>query len=182
MGKQVLIVNASPRKGGNSERLAKEFAKGAEEAGHQVKTVCLTGKTLNFCRGCLACQASGTGHCVMRDDADAIVQEMRTAQVLVFSTPIYFYEMCGQLKTLLDRTNPLFPVEYGFRDIYLIAAAADGEESAMDGAVKGLQGWIDCFEGTALKGVLRGVGVTEKGDADGRTELLAAARDMGRGI
>ena len=87
-------------------------------------------------------------------------QTMRSAEVIVFATPIYFYEMCGQMKTLLDRTNPLFPSDYAFRDIYLLASAADGAESAMDGAVKGLQGWIDCFEKARLKGVVRGVGVT----------------------
>lgn len=65
---------------------------------------------------------------------------MRSAEVIVFATPIYFYEMCGQMKTLLDRTNPLFPSDYAFRDIYLLASAADGAESAMDGAVKGLAG------------------------------------------
>ena len=44
-------------------------------------------------------------------------------------------EMSGQMKTLLDRTNPLFPVDYAFRDIYL-PATADEAESAMDGAIR----------------------------------------------
>ena len=61
-----------------------------------------------------------------------IVEQMRQADVLVFATPIYFYEMSGQMKTLLDRTNPLFPGEYAFRDIYLLAASADEEASSMD--------------------------------------------------
>jgi len=58
--------------------------------------------------------------------------------------------MSGQMKTMLDRTNPLFPSDYAFRDIYLLATAAEEQESAMDGTVRGMQGWVDCFEKARL--------------------------------
>ena len=178
MKKNILILSTSPRKNGNSEMLAREFARGAEEAGHNVELLSLHDKTIGFCRGCLACQK--TQRCVIRDDADAIAQTMRSAEVIVFATPIYFYEMCGQMKTLLDRTNPLFPSDYAFRDIYLLASAADGAESATDGAAKGLQGWIYCFEKSRLKGVVRGVGVTGVGEIQNVHAALKAAYDLGR--
>ena len=159
MKKNILILSTSPRKNGNSEMLAREFARGAEEAGHNVELLSLHDKTIGFCKGCLACQK--TQRCVIHDDADAIVRKMKDAEVIAFATPIYFYEMCGQMKTLLDRSNPLFPSDYAFRDIYLLATAADSAESSMDGAVKGLEGWIACFEKAALRGVVRGT--TEPG-------------------
>ena len=109
MGKKVLILSTSPRAGGNSETLADEFMRGAAEAGHDVKKICLYDKKINFCKGCLACQA--TRKCVIHDDAETIVAQMKQADVLAFATPIYFYEMSGQMKTLLDRTNPLFPAK-----------------------------------------------------------------------
>ena len=90
---------------------------------------------------------------------------MQHADVIVFATPIYYYEMCGQMKTLLDRMNPLYTSEYAFRDIYLLTTAAENDESAMDGAVKGMQGWIDCFEQARLAGVIRGVGISDAGTA-----------------
>lgn len=172
MSKKVLIISTSLRKGGNSETLAKEFAKGAQAAGHSVETVCLHNKTIGFCIGCLACQK--TGRCVIHDDANAIIQKMLTAEVIAFATPIYFYEMSGQMKTMLDRSNPLFPSDYAFRDIYLLATAAEEEEGAMDGAIKGLTGWIDCFEKTGLKGVVRSIGVTDVGDIEGNPALREA--------
>lgn len=172
MSKKVLILSSSLRKGSNSEALAKEFEKGAKEAGHNVEMVYLHGKTIHFCTGCLVCQK--TKRCVIHDDADAIAQKMLTSEVLVFATPIYFYEMSGQMKTLLDRSNPLFPSDYSFRDIYLLATAAEEEESAMDGAVKGLTGWIDCFDKTNLKAVVRGTGVTDSGDIEGNPALREA--------
>lgn len=176
--KNIFIISTSLRNGGNSEALADAFKRGAVENGHNVEEISLRDKNIGFCNGCLACQS--TQKCVIQDDANMIIEKMRDADVLVFATPIYFYEMCGQMKTLLDRTNPLFPAQYSFRDIYLLAASADEDLAAMDGAVKGLQGWIDCFEKTSLSGVVRGVGATQTGDIRKATAALQAAYLMGK--
>lgn len=176
--KKILVLSTSPRKGGNSDMLADAFIEGAREAGHAVEKVCLREKDTRFCKGCLACQK--TQACVIHDDAPAIVSSMQQADVLVFATPIYYYGMCGQMKTLLDRANPLFPAEYAFRDVYLLAAAADEDESAVDGAVTGLNGWISCFDKSRLRGVVRGVGATLPGDIRQKPAALEAARQMGR--
>ena len=180
MGKKILVISTSPRMGGNSERLADEFMKGAAEAGYEVEKICLYDKKIEFCKGCLACQH--TEKCIIRDDAAEIVEQMRKAEVLVFATPIYFYEMSGQMKTLLDRTNPLFPGEYAFRDIYLLASSADEEDSSMDGAIKGLEGWISCFELAHLAGVVRGTGADKKGDIENSPKVLEAAYELGKNI
>lgn len=176
MSKTVLILSTSPRKGGNSDTLAEEFARGAREAGHQVEKIELYNKAIGFCRGCLACQK--TRRCVIHDDADMIAQKMLIADVLVFATPIYFYEMCGQMKTLLDRSNPLYPADYAFRDVYLLATAADEEPSAMDGAVKGLEGWLACFEKARLAGTVFGGGADAVGAIQG-SPALREAYEMG---
>ena len=175
--KNILILSTSPRKNGNSEMLAREFARGAEQAGHNVELLSLHDKTIGFCKGCLACQK--TQRCIIHDDADAIVRKMKDAEVIAFATPIYFYEMCGQMKTLLDRSNPLFPSDYAFRDIYLLATAADSAESSMDGAVKGLEGWIACFEKAALRGVVRGTGADGAGTILQVPAALKSAFELG---
>jgi len=178
MTRKVLIISTSPRKGSNSEILADAFARGAREAGHEVESVSLRDKEIGFCTGCLVCQK--TQRCVIHDDADRIREKMLTADVIAFATPIYFYEMTGQMKTMLDRSNPLFPSDYAFRDIYLLATAADDKESAMDGAVKGLEGWISCFEKSQLKGVVRGVGIDSLGAAREARAALEEAYAMGK--
>ena len=180
MSKRILVLSTSPRIGGNSETLADVFIKGAEEAGHETKKICLYDKKIEFCKGCLGCQT--TGKCILRDDAERIIAQMKAMDVLVFATPIYFYEMSGQMKTLLDRTNPLFPAEYEFRDIYLLATSADEEESSMEAAVKGLEGWISCFEKSRLAGVVRGTGADKKGAIEECGEALSAAYKMGRNV
>lgn len=179
MSKKVMVISTSLRKG-KSDLLADAFIRGAEEAGHNIKKISLVDKDLRFCRGCLSCQNTKTGHCFMEDDADIIVNQMKDAEVIVFATPIYFYEMSGQMKTLLDRTNPLFPVDYAFEDIYLLTAAAESEASAMDGAVQGLEGWIACFEKARLKGVIYGTGSE---DAEPESEfpmIMTSAYEMGK--
>lgn len=180
MSKKVLTIETSPRKHGNTEIMAERFLEGAKEAGHETERISLYDQNLQFCRGCLACQK--TRECVIKDDVSVLLRKIQDADVLVFSTPIYFYEMTGQMKTLLDRTNPLFPAEYRFRDVYLLAACADSEETSADGAVKGLQGWIDCFEKAELAGVICGYGADQKGDVEKMPEILNQVFDMGKAV
>ena len=178
MNKNVLIISTSPRKGGNSDILADEFLRGAQDAGHNVVKVSLYDKKIGFCKGCLACQKTQT--CVIQDDAPAIVSNMLSADILVFATPVYYYGMSGQMKTMLDRSNPLYTTDYAFRDIYLLATAAEAEDSAIDGTVTGLQGWIDCFEHTSMSGVVRGTGATHPGDIKGKHSVMRAAYNYGK--
>ena len=125
MAKKVLVISTSIRGNSNSEKLAEAFADGAKAAGNEVELVSLKNKTIAFCKGCLACQQ--TGHCVIKDDANAITDKMLEADVVAWATPIYYYEMSGQMKTMIDRANSLFPKDYKFRDVYLLTAAAEDE-------------------------------------------------------
>lgn len=179
MSKKVLILSTSPRKGGNSDTLADEFARGACEAGNHVEKISLYDKTIGFCKGCLICQS--TRRCVIHDDADTIAQKMLTSDVLVFATPIYYYGLSGQMKTMLDRANPLFSADYQFRDIYLLTAAAEEDKHTADRAVTGLQGWIDCFEKARLAGTVFAGGVTSVGEIQGHPALEQAYK-MGKNV
>lgn len=180
MRKKVLILSTSPRKGSNSDALAEEFAKGAREARHEVEKISLIGKEIRFCQGCLVCQK--TGRCVIRDDADQIVQEkMLHADVLVFATPIYYYEMCGQMKTLLDRANPLFGLDYAFRDVYLISTAAEDGDDVWARAASGLEGWISCFPKAHLSGVVFGGNATAVNTIQ-TSPAMKTAFEMGKAV
>lgn len=129
-----------------------------------------------------ALPAQKTEKCFMDDNASAIVEKMRYADVVAFATPIYSNQMCGSMKTLLDRTNPIFLVDYCFREIYLLTTAAVNDEKVPDGAVAGIQGWIDCFKKSDLKGVIRGVGIDGIGEAEKNPKILAMTYEMGRNV
>lgn len=179
MGKTVLIVSSSPRKNGNSETLAEAFANGAREAGYSVETVRLREKQMGFCRGCLACLK--LGRCVIQDDAVEIAAKMHDANVLVFATPVYYYCVSGQLKTMLDRANPLFDTDYAFTKTYLLATAAEDAPETFAGTEKAVQGWVDCFPRCALVGTVFAGGVNGVGEIAGHA-ALEQAYQMGKEV
>ena len=179
MSKKVLVISTSFRKKSNSHELAEAFARGAKDAGHEVEVLRLIGREINYCVGCGSCHS--TGQCIMEDDGNIIADKMKAADVICFATPIYFYEMAGQMKTMLDRTVPVFYQEYAFRDIYLLATAADDGPGVIDGAVKGLEGWVACYEKAELAGTLLAGGVTDIGEIQGHPGL-DRAYDMGRKV
>ena len=178
--KNVLIISTSLRGGSNSELLAKECAKGAEEAGNRVELLSLKGKNIQYCIGCLACLK--TGMCVQEDDAPEIMEKLRRADVLVFATPIYYYEMSGQMKTLLDRMNPLYSSDYAFREVYMIATAADGGDATFEKAYNGLRGWVDCFPKARLCALLAGPEISDPKDAVNHPDVMEEAYRLGMAL
>lgn len=129
---------------------------------------------------CLTCQK--TGVCVIKDDVADIMEKVKNAEVIVYATPIYYYEMCEQMKTLLDRLNPLYSSDYAFRDIYMIATAAEDGKLVFDKAYNGLQGWVDCFEKASLKGIVTGGGIEEAKDALSHIAVMQDAYELGKGL
>lgn len=179
MPKKIVIVTASLRIGSNSDALAEAFARGAREAGHCVEVISLKGKKLTFCQGCLACQK--TGRCVIADDATEIAGKIGQADVVAFASPVYYYGLSGQLKTLLDRCNPLYGSAYAFRSVYLLASAAEDASSTVEGSIRGLQGWVDCFEKASLAGTVFAGAVTAPREIEGHA-ALEQAYEMGKAI
>lgn len=176
--KKVLILSASPRLNGNSDLLAKAFKKGALEEGNDVELIELASKKINYCHGCYYC-ASHDGHCCQKDDAEAIVDKMVAADVIVFATPTYFYSMAGQLKVLIDRTVMKYTTITG-KDVYYLVTSWDSEKAHIEKVVEAIRGFtLDCLDGAKEKGVLYGTGVNDKGDVE-KTSYLDQAYQMGR--
>lgn len=106
MSKKVLILSGSFRKGGNSDTLCDRFAEGARDAGNEVEKIFINDRNIGYCRGCGVCNR--THRCVQKDDMEEILNKMVAADVIVMATPVYFYTMNGQMKTLIDRTVPRY--------------------------------------------------------------------------
>ncbi len=175
---KVLVITTSLRAKSNSDLLAERLCAGARDAGHEVEEISLKGKKIGFCIGCLSCQK--TQKCVIKDDAVEIAEKVKDADTLVFATPIYYYEMAGQMKTLLDRLNPLYPTDYRFRRVYLLTTAAEDEAFVPERAEAGLTGWIDCFEKAEFAGSLFCGGLT--GPAEAAEKDLEKAYAFGKTI
>ena len=97
----ILILQASPNLKGSTALLADEFARGAREAGHAVTRVDVARLQVAPCTGCVACGYEGP--CVQHDDMDALRAQILACDALVLATPLYYYGMTAQLKTVIDR-------------------------------------------------------------------------------
>ena len=177
--KKVIVISTSLRHGSNSDLLADQFVLGAKEAGNDVEKISLVGNNIQFCKGCLACQK--LGRCVIGDDVNSIMEKVLRAEVVVWATPIYYYEMSGQMKTLIDRMNAMYEQDYSFRDVYLLTTAAEDDEQTPKRAETGLTGWIDCYPKSRLAGTLFCGGVNDAREIEGNPKLQEAF-ELGKSV
>lgn len=177
MGKSILIISASPRKGGNSDTLCDQFKKGAEEAGHRVEKLRLAELKIDYCSACYACKK--IEHCVKQDDMEQGISKMRKSDVIVLATPVYFYTMCAQMKTMIDRTlGGAQKAGLENKEFYLIATAADGK-AGMERTVDGLRGYLAYLPGAQEMGVIYGAETWQIGDIQ-KNPAMQNAYKMGK--
>ena len=177
--KNVLIISASPRKGGNSDILCDRFAQGAEESGHKVEKIFVASKNIGYCRGCGVCNS--THKCVQKDDMAEILEKMIQADVIVLATPVFFYSMDGQMKTFIDRTVPRY-TEISNKDFYFIMTAADTEKSNLERTMETFRGFTEgCLDGAREAGIIYGTGAWNVGEIKS-TPAYEEAYKMGRSI
>ena len=177
--KNVLILSSSPRKKGNSDVLCDRFAEGAKESGNAVEKIFLGDKNIGFCHGCGACNT--THKCVQHDDMAELLDKMIAADVIVLATPVYFYSVCGQMKTFIDRTVPKY-TEIRNRDFYFIMTAADTAQASLKRTMETFRGFTeDCLEGAKEAGIIYGTGAWQKGEIN-NTPAYNEAYEMGKSI
>lgn len=179
MAKKVLILSGSPRKRGNSDLLCDEFARGAKEAGNNVEKIRVSEKKIGYCTGCYYCQKSG-GVCAIKDDMAELLQKMIDADVIVLSSPVYFYSIDAQLKTVIDRTVARW-LEVKNKEFYYVITCADEERESQERTIECFRGYLDCVEGAVEKGIIYGTGVYEKGEIT-NTPAYKEAYVMGKSI
>lgn len=180
MVKKLLVLSASPRRGGNSDVLCDEFVKGAQEAGSSAEKIFLKDKKIGYCTGCGLCNSNGYSGCSQSDDMGDILDKMIDADVIVMATPVYFYTMNAQMKTLIDRCCAKYTKISG-KEFYFIATMADGNENLIERTFEGFRGFTFCLSGAKEKGLISAVGVWVKGDVNG-TKFMKEAYEMGKNI
>jgi len=177
--KKVLVLSSSPRKGGNSDLLCDQFINGNQEAGHQVEKVFLKDKKINYCTGCGTC-INGAKRCPQKDDMAEVLEKMVMSDVIVMATPVYFYTMSAQMKTLIDRTCSRY-TEINNKEFYFIVSAADSGEQEMERTLEGFRGFTYCLNGAKEKGIIYGTGAWKIGDIKGN-KALNQAYEMGKAV
>ena len=179
MSKKVLVISSSPRKNGNSDLLCNQFAAGAIEGGNHTEKISLREKKINYCTGCGAC-VNGSKGCLLKDDTAEILNKMVEADVIVMATPVYFYTMSAQMKTLIDRTCARY-TEISNKEFYFIVTAADSNRNQMERTIESFRGFTSCLSRPKEKGIIYGTGAYKMGEIK-RSSAMAQAFEMGKAI
>ena len=175
MGKKSVILNGSPRRRGNTSSLVSAFTKGAECAGHTVTEFFLDDMDIHGCKGCFGGHSSRECPCVQQDDMNKIYPAIRECDVVVLATPLYYWNMSGQIRTAIDR---LFALEendgnllrgHGRASALLMSA----EGHSFDDVVLYYDHLLEHLRWENLGHVLAG-GNGDVGDIDGKPELQKA--------
>lgn len=109
-----------------------------------------------------------------------ILEKMIAADVIVMATPVYFYTMCGQMKTLIDRTCARY-TEIVDKEFYFLLTAADNNKEAMNRTIEEFRGFTYCLQGAKEKGIIYGTGAWNKGDING-SRAFEQAYEMGKAV
>lgn len=109
--KQLVIFNGSPRMDGNIATIVNTIARGAQDAGGEVKNYTLFKMKFMACQSAFKCRL-GNGDCSINDEITAALEKVKTADAVVIGSPIYMMQMTGPVKNLYDRFFPLTDVNY----------------------------------------------------------------------
>ena len=182
MSKKIVVLNGSPRKNGNTSALVKAFTEGAESAGHTVTEFFLDSMNIHSCKGCFGGHSSRECPCVQNDDMNVIYPAVKACDVMVLATPLYYWNLSGQLRTAVDR---LFALEEGEGNLLrgngrscalLMAAEGNGFEDV----VQYYDHLMEHLKWENLGHVLAG-GNMNVGDIQGKPEVQQAY-ELGRSI
>lgn len=179
MGKKVLILSGSPRRGGNSDTLCDQFLKGAQEAGNDVEKYFIPAHNIGYCSACYYCR-SHNGECCKKDDMAALMPKILEADVLVFSSPVYMYSVSAQLKAVFDRMVAQYEVIRD-KEVYYIMTAAEDAPDTMATTIGCMRGMADCIPGSKELGMVCATGVYEKG-AVVDTPYMQEAYELGKSV
>lgn len=175
--KSVLILSSSPRRGGNSEQLCLQFKKGAEEAGHTVEMLNINDYDIRYFN---QNEYDREASAAETDDAAVIIAKMKEADVIVLSSPVYFNNMTGQMKALIDRVYG-YEKDLGGKEFFYISTSTDRSEEGVNCVFDAFHGFAVCLYESVERGVIKGNGARNRGDIDSHP-AMQQAYEMGKTV
>ena len=183
----ILLLNGSPRPGGNTHILLEAVLSGIREGGGEAELVHLAPLAIAPCAACSVCEQ--TGRCAIHDAMTGLAERIVKTRHLVIGSPIYFYGLTAQARAFVDRCQVFWARKYLLdqevgeegRAGYFVGTAASGGARCFDGARLTLRYAFDALDMTFQDEVVV-QGVDAKGAVSEKPETLAAARALGRRI
>lgn len=181
MAKNILVLTGSPRRGGNTDKLAEAFMTGARQAGHKVTIYATANKSIKGCIDCKRCFQKGQA-CSIRDDFGELAPLLEQADMLVLATPMYWFSFPVQLKAAIDKFYAFLigGKEWKIKECALLVSGGDADEAKFAGIVASYKliaeylHWQD-------RGVVIVPGLHDKEDVL-KTDGLIRAEALGKSI
>ncbi len=183
MSKKILVMTSSPRKNGNTAKMAAAFMQGAEQAGHEVFRFDAAFHRINGCTACDACWSTGKA-CVMDDDFNALAELLESCEVLLIATPLYWLGFPAQVKAAIDKlyayggSGGLRPL--AIRESYLFVCGGDAGKEEYQPILQSYR-TSAAFLGWKDRGVIQTGGLDEAGALE-QSGVLEQAEEMGRNV
>ncbi len=176
---RIIILVGSMRSGGNTQLLAQAFAEGAKKR-NEVEIVSVADYKVNPCIGCNSCFTRENNRCFQEDDMTQIYEKLKTADIVVIASPVYFYGISAQLKAIVDRLHTPMRNEFPIKKLGLLLVGAATLPELFDAIVVQYQLVLDFFQLENI-GMVLVRGVKEKGDIVGNAALKEAF-DLGMSV
>ncbi len=169
---KIVVLNGSPRKE-NTTAMVNAFTEGAQEAGHEVEVIQVGKMKIAGCLACEYCHTKGEGKCVQRDDMDKVMPAYLDADVVVFATPIYYFNMTAQMCAAIQRVYAIGKPPKATKAALLLSSGSPNVYSGAIASYKDMLGYM----GIEDAGI-----ITVAGAANGTEEKLAEVKALAKAL
>ena len=179
---KVIGIVGSPRKNGNTNAIVQQVLEGAAEAGAETRNFILNEMNYRGCQACNYCKVNEK--CKLEDDLAELLDELATADGVVFGSPIYFAQFTGQMRLFLDRCYSLVNPDHSSRlpagkKAVIVVAQGVPDPAFYKGVYEEFKGEISHFMGMDVKDILVAAGYQAPGEVKSDAEMMARAKDAG---
>jgi len=169
---KIAVLNGSP-KVGNTAAMVDAFAKGAREAGHEVEILHVGRMKINGCLACEYCHGKGEGKCVQKDDMEKVMPAYKEADMVVYASPIYYFDMTAQISAAIQRVYAIGKPAKASKAALLLSAASP---NPYDGAIATYKSML-AFMGIEDAGI-----ITASGEENGSDAKLEEIYTFAKGL
>lgn len=169
---KITVLNGSPRKQ-NTAAMVDAFAEGAKAAGHEVEVLQVGRMKINGCLACEYCHGKGEGKCVQKDDMEKVMPAYKDSDMLVFASPIYYFDVTAQLSAAIQRVYAIGKPAKATRAALLLSSASP---NPFEGAIATYKTMLG-FMGLEDAGI-----ITAAGDENGSEAKLEEIRAFARAL
>ena len=157
---KIAVLNGSPRVG-NTAAMVDAFAEGARQAGHEVEILHVGRMKIGGCMGCEYCHGKGAGTCIQRDDMDKVMPAYREADMIVYASPIYYFDVTAQLSAAIQRVYAIGKPAKAKKAALLLSS---GSPNPYDGAIATYRSML-AYTGIEDAGILTAAGEENSSEA-----------------